>query len=336
MACACYPVAVIAILNLLALFVACVSGHLAPAGTLVVAYAVLGPVHYLTEISWLHDRGYLVPRPRLLVVATVACVLTGFAAPGWIGPATMAVAGGCVACGLGAGRVRIVFAAAAAAALSAIGLHMGWGWVVAALLLVPTLIHVFGMTALFVVAGAVRSRARGDWAVAAGLAVGAASFVLLPVVDLTGGGLLGAASGAFGPMLASVGVSAVDAADRLLGFMGFAYAFHYLNWFIKARTIGWSRMAPERMLVLACVWGVVAAAYAIDVGLGLVVSLPLSFAHVLLEFPLDVAAARRLVAAVPCRRPVMRQMRWSRGVRPSTRSWRSGPSLRGTIRKIKS
>src|SRR5271156_2603235 len=41
------------------------------------AYAVLGPLHYLPEISWLHDRGYFLKQkydylfPALLAVALI-------------------------------------------------------------------------------------------------------------------------------------------------------------------------------------------------------------------------------------------------------------------------
>lgn len=35
-----------------------------PFETLLLAYAVLGPLHYMTEISWLHDRNYFLPRRR--------------------------------------------------------------------------------------------------------------------------------------------------------------------------------------------------------------------------------------------------------------------------------
>lgn len=35
-----------------------------PFETLLLAYAVLGPLHYTTEISWLHDRNYFFPRRR--------------------------------------------------------------------------------------------------------------------------------------------------------------------------------------------------------------------------------------------------------------------------------
>ena len=44
-------------------------------------YAVLGPAHYLTEISWLHDRKYFTTRrydPAVLVAISVLVTLCVF------------------------------------------------------------------------------------------------------------------------------------------------------------------------------------------------------------------------------------------------------------------
>jgi len=36
--------------------------YLVPFELLLLAYVVLGPAHYATEISWLHDRKYFLPQ----------------------------------------------------------------------------------------------------------------------------------------------------------------------------------------------------------------------------------------------------------------------------------
>ena len=51
--------------------------YLLPFELLLIAYAVLGPAHYLTEISWLHDRQYFLsakPIAWLLAAIAVAAV----------------------------------------------------------------------------------------------------------------------------------------------------------------------------------------------------------------------------------------------------------------------
>src|SRR3979409_776275 len=51
-------------LNVGLMVVACILAYLIPFHVFLFAYAVLGPLHYLTEISWLHDRNYFTLRSR--------------------------------------------------------------------------------------------------------------------------------------------------------------------------------------------------------------------------------------------------------------------------------
>jgi hypothetical protein len=47
--------------------------YLVPFELLLLAYVVLGPAHYATEISWLHDRKYFLPqRSVALALALIA------------------------------------------------------------------------------------------------------------------------------------------------------------------------------------------------------------------------------------------------------------------------
>src|SRR5215212_6090207 len=64
--------------------VACAAVFVAPFHLFLFAYAILGPLHYLTEISWLHDRDYFAPRRNarrwwlLLVGVAMAVLLYGY------------------------------------------------------------------------------------------------------------------------------------------------------------------------------------------------------------------------------------------------------------------
>ncbi|MFP9113786.1 hypothetical protein ACLI1A_07570 [Flavobacterium sp. RHBU_3] len=46
-------------INILLMLVALVPAFLWPFQTFLFVYAFLGPLHYLTEINWLHKKGYL-------------------------------------------------------------------------------------------------------------------------------------------------------------------------------------------------------------------------------------------------------------------------------------
>jgi len=49
-------------LNIGLMLASCVLAFALPFELFLLAYAVLGPLHYLTEISWIHDRKYFLHR----------------------------------------------------------------------------------------------------------------------------------------------------------------------------------------------------------------------------------------------------------------------------------
>src|ERR1700732_1254390 len=48
------------------------AAYLVPFELLLLAYVVLGPAHYFTEISWLHDRSYFLPHRGIALAAIMA------------------------------------------------------------------------------------------------------------------------------------------------------------------------------------------------------------------------------------------------------------------------
>src|SRR6195256_2117829 len=49
--------------------------YLVPFELLLLSYVVLGPAHYFTEISWLHDRKYFLPHRSVPVALAIVAVL---------------------------------------------------------------------------------------------------------------------------------------------------------------------------------------------------------------------------------------------------------------------
>lgn len=78
--------------NIGLMLLSCAAAYVVPFELFLFSYAVLGPLHYLTEISWLNDRGYFVKpgdarrawsarRSWLgLVILTLAVMLYGLVA----------------------------------------------------------------------------------------------------------------------------------------------------------------------------------------------------------------------------------------------------------------
>jgi len=273
------------------------------------SYAVLGPLHYLTQISWLHTRGYFTTGKNdyLLLVALCVCigllkfVVSGVDAEGW---ATT--------------TVMVAFGAAAAFAFAR-SLWVKGALVVGAFVIaqfvsdvesarvlfatfVPTIIHVYVFTAAFILFGALRSRSASGLASLGVFAACSASFFL---VTTTAGRPLGtyvmnsyssfegvnvalAAWLGFGAMERGPEVYTSATGVMLMRFIAFAYTYHFLNWFSKTSVIQWHKIPRPWAIANVCLWLTSLVLYWWDYRIGMLTLFTLSFLHVFLELPLDV------------------------------------------------
>jgi hypothetical protein len=294
-------------LNIGLMVAACAAAIAAPFQVFLCAWAILGPLHYLTEISWLHDRNYFTRRNMarrswlILVIFAILTIGLAYAANDptqRVIPFLFQVA-----------LIYLVFAAAAVAIfvsdwLNAIGLFLilslglfyfsGFqGYAIAANLLV-SIVHVFLFTGAFILLGALKSK---SWVGIASLVVFAGCAIATVTVtapyaipgervqqlyksfeylnrDLLR--LSGKSSGIY--EAAGAGVM------RLIAF---AYLYHYLNWFSKTSIIKWHEISRTRGMVIGGVWVGSGLAYLYDYRLGFGILFILSMLHVFLEFPLN-------------------------------------------------
>ena len=276
--------------------------YLIPFELLLLAYAVLGPAHYLTEISWLHDRNYYLPHRGFgLALAAVALGAMFLASPYWYGVLVWAAFVACATLAAEGTRARIIIGAAGLALTAVLALLQTPFTVLAVLL--PTLIHVSLFTLVFMLLGAVRSRSPAQFALVACYLVAVAAIVLAPP---TAGWVFpplasqaepsfGDVPGALGKVL---GVADLTLDARLMGLLSFVYTYHYLNWFIKAEVIHWNRIPRGRLVAIALLSVSATGFYFVNFALGFTVLLLISLMHVLLEFPLNVVSVRELAGAL--------------------------------------
>jgi hypothetical protein len=304
------------LLNIALMLVSTAVAFSVPFGLFLFAYAVLGPLHYLTQISWLHSRGYFTDgrRDYLALFAMVAALLllkyvaldryglvealpwaAAIVLVGLASSAAMAFSIGTAA------RLGLVAAAIAAAPL------VVTGSVAQALLLtmLPTLIHVFCFTALFLFYGALRGRSTSGviafgvfaactaacFAVPAGEGTPPGAYVkdtydLFSSVNVSLAGFLGIAGLGEGD---AVYVS--PAGVMLMRFIAFAYTYHYLNWFSKTSIIQWHKVPVAWSIANVLLWIGAVSLYAWDFRTGVIVLFSLSWLHVFLELPLDFKTA---------------------------------------------
>jgi hypothetical protein len=304
-------------LNIGLMLASCAVALYIPFELFLFAYAVLGPAHYLTEISWLHKRGYFTRgKHDFLILGGLAVLL--FLSAAWSGqglgqmPQTINVAtftflafGGALVLMLTDKIIPRILGLAAVATLAFSALN-SVGFMVALLAtFVPTLIHVYLFTGFFMIYGALKERSRSGY-----LAFGV--FLLCPLACLLIDPLRHTPSayvavpyffnfssvnltilGLDTPHTRAEGVNAASQIFEshkgliVMRFIAFAYTYHYLNWFSKTSIIKWHKVGLQRLAALGALWLAAVGIYLYNYTLGYKVLFCLSFMHIYLEFPLN-------------------------------------------------
>lgn len=283
-----------------------------PFEVFLLSYAILGPLHYLTEISWLKDKGFFLPHKHDIKIIGVflICMLLGSSAISNFEELKIFKQYYPVS-------IFICFSLSAVMVLV-----KDWGkriyWIIAInlgllifllpighlifLVYLPTLIHVYIFTGLFILFGALKSKSKTGY-------LSLAVFLLCPIVCFIvpseyyfGATQWAQASydGTFATLsqvtLESIfGLSQSDSqniyqhplAVQLGRFIAFAYTYHYLNWFSKTNVIKWNNISKTRLISIIGIWLLCIAVYLYDYVLGFKALFVLSFIHVVLEFPLN-------------------------------------------------
>lgn len=301
-----------------------------------VAYAFLGPLHYLTELNWLHTRNYFIKDRSWLWIALAGALVIGLPEiandrypiaahlPSWLNDGLIWLddwANGAILLTLllAIGFVfvkkrlhRII--------ISAMGLGLAYlfnrepftEWYVIIIgMLVPTLIHVYAFTLLFMVFGAKKNKSYwGFGAVALALLVPVVISFIDPMAlnyvfpesatEVFADNGFHGTNALFGKVLGLTDGSRFYWYEtlflRLQIFITFAYIYHYLNWFSKTSIIGWHKnLSVGRTLGIILTWLVIAGLFYWDYRFGFLAGFVLSFLHVLGEFPLNVVTIQSLL-----------------------------------------
>jgi hypothetical protein len=304
-------------LNVGLMVASCVAAFVVPFETFLLAYAVLGPLHYLTEISWIHDRNYFLRaderwKPALvwlgLVALTLIVMIVGLvrehllhaaASPVWEIGLFYIVFVAAALFAFGGNRVVV----AGAVILTGIGAWLFstspyYGLIA---FLIITIVHVLVFTGAFVLFGALKARSvSGALSLLVFVACALSFFALAPdwAADTTAfirtsyqpfEALNGQLMRLFGLRQGSAlaDIYASPAGLTVMRLIAFAYTYHYLNWFTKTSVIGWHRISTLRAGAILALWIAAVGIYAYSYVLGFVVLYALSVLHVMLELPLN-------------------------------------------------
>lgn len=301
------PVARLDAINVALMMTAALLACVVPLELFAFSYIVIGPLHYLTQLAWLRDRRWFTAGrfdPWLLAVPAALLTFGNHLDPNsgdWRAPlalATLFAGAVLVATSQWLPRALLIVATAA----------LAWGVrhdpsVLLLSIMLPSAIHIFVFTGGFILTGALRNRSP----------IGLASFVVflataavLLFAPIDSGGhapapLFVAALAPFTAVRDQLGAllgfapGQLDGVDR---FFGWAYSYHYLNWFSKTRHIGWHRGTRTRLGLIGLGWIACLAFYAIDSTTGFLVVGFIGMLHVVLELPLDMRTFAGLPATI--------------------------------------
>lgn len=308
------------------------------------SYIVIGPLHYLTEINWLDKQKYFLQSKDgrvflwsmvgLVLLLSAGTFLPHSATLKWTKPIYDAVYGSpgnpvALAVQWSWSLMLIAFVTAAAwlfterwalrapiivfCVMSSLFFYKVPTAGILFGLLLPTLVHVFLFTFLFMWYGTLKTRSGWGYLnlVSMVLAVLIIAFrsVRAETINLSDSAVQLTLASAFHQInylinhwLGNMNDNKADLASpaffKVQSFIAFAYTYHYLNWFSKTSIIKWHQVERKKFAFAAVIWVVSLALYKVDYRLGFAAVSVLSLLHVVLEFPLNFVSMRAIGGAL--------------------------------------
>jgi len=315
-------------LNTLLILISFIAAFYFPFELFILVYAFLGPLHYLTEINWIKDRNYFTRSKTWAIGMIIFSIIISI-------PFLLSLAGihrekGSMLYRLERHSVILLPVAFLVAflLLSSFSKKMKLGLLAIGLLLMilvrtlpfykivaglflPTIIHVYFFTMLFMWYGVLKS----------GSQIGKLNIVLLIVLPILLffigiDSSLYNSRNVFQEIFLQTRFHILNSRiSQVLGmtdgkhfsffetlyikiqiFISFAYTYHYLNWFSKTTIIGWHKnITTKKSIIILVVWVCSFVLYLYNYKAGYAVILFLSILHVFMEFPLNIITIKGII-----------------------------------------
>ena len=299
------------------------------------SYAILGPLHYLTEIVWLNEKKFFTPANRnwavTFVLLTILISIYPVAKFINLGVSesiqnviqsienhrnVLILISFLFAGGLLSFKKRSYLTLTLFLAISIS--YLSFTFFPKALLFIgiflPTLIHVYVFTLLFILYGALK--AKSNTGIYLAILLFFVPFIIsyIPIdfishnsssetMDAFVKSNMAVVSSAVASILNKLQsgnlLSTFELGLRIQVFIAFAYTYHYLNWFSKTSVIGWRKaMSKSTTILILVLWISSVGLYLYDFQTGFIALFFLSFLHVLLEFPLNIFTIKELAFSI--------------------------------------
>ena len=322
-------------LNIFLIVLSCLIAFNLPFELFLFSYAILGPLHYLSEIGWLHQRNYFISGKKdYLFLIFCSFVLTlvflWMKNPeiSWFKNYEQDTIFSAIKSFVFSTAGLIVFVAFASAVafsvfktwwkkLLLIVLAIAGGILIRDIksfnlifaLFVPTVIHVWLFTGLFMFTGAYKSRQFSGYLsiivfILCSLSFFLSSYKLQPYLvseyiqsSFTESGFPGLNAGINEVFFGLEKAFSLNKGSglKIQRFIAFAYTYHYLNWFSKTNIIKWHQVPKKWLISSVVIWILSVGLYIFDYKTGTLALFFLSVTHVFLEFPLNLKSMNLFV-----------------------------------------
>ncbi|AXG74955.1 hypothetical protein DVK85_12235 [Flavobacterium arcticum] len=310
-------------LNIGLMFVALLPAILLPFELFLFVYAILGPLHYLTEINWLHKKQYFTSHKYdylgiIVFILAVGLLVFFHSKYKFIIPILIFIT-------FGASLSMVLFKSIGKKLITVISCVILGGVLfyffrehfrIIFSILLPTIVHVFIFTGMFILVGALRSNSSvALLSLITFIACSVVTFLIPPTFSFSS-----ISEYIYGNYSSFRNINRIlmrffsfihvddirtsytntsyikegdltlffsDNGVRVMRFIAFAYTYHYLNWFSKTSIIQWHNTKKRNLIFIIAIWIISVLLYLYNYKTGLKWLYILSLGHVLLEFPLN-------------------------------------------------
>ncbi|MFL5764497.1 MAG: hypothetical protein ACJ77K_11195 [Bacteroidia bacterium] len=298
--------------NIGLMIISAVAAFVLPFELFLFVYAVLGPLHYLTEISWLDKKNFFVRAKSdiwifvfFVLIITIGmfrentskfnAFLGSLLFSAFVYALVIMYVEKVVV------KIGVLVVAFMISLIFSFNQYPNFPYLLFGMWL-PTIIHVYVFTGAFVLYGALKTKSRsGMISLLVFIVCGIVCFIYIPEQSNPVSEYCRNAYHFFrflnvtlynffsGGTLSPEGsdLYLLPKAVAVMRFIAFAYTYHYLNWFSKTSVIKWNQVSRQRLAIILTLWVLSMVLYFISYSVGFYALFLLSMLHVFFEFPLN-------------------------------------------------
>ena len=320
-------------LNIALILFSLILAYILPFGLFLFSYAVLGPIHYLTEINWLSEKNYFVKERKWIwvFISITALIsipvimhlpfLSGINNHPYFKSISLSINGFTdvfllAALFFAVGLIYLkkwqhllLYLIISLIAAKLITKYVLFSYILVGLFL-PTIIHVYLFTLLFMIMGSLTTKNTAGW-------IGVIILLICPFVifispihlsfynSLEPNEIIATARNfRFIQYLTETYDKPVNGQQTLFSIVGikiqifiaFCYTYHYLNWFSKTSIIKWHKnVSKTKLTFIVLVWLCLIALFWYNYETAYLALFFLAMLHIVLEFPLNITSINQIV-----------------------------------------